>query len=105
MGASLLEVDYLETCRSLLATAEARGKRILVPVDILALSPGGTFGPGQDRAVMSVTKVPTYLLDGWASTSATRRPGCSQPRSPPPAACSGTARWACSRTRGLRGGY
>ena len=47
-GASLLEVDYLETCRSLLATAEARGKRILVPVDILALSPGGTFGPGQD---------------------------------------------------------
>ena len=49
-GASLLEVDYVETCRSLLATAEARGKRILVPVDILALSPGGTFGPGQDRS-------------------------------------------------------
>ena len=49
-GASLLEVDYVETCRSLLAAAVARGKRILVPVDILALSPGGTFGPGQDRS-------------------------------------------------------
>ena len=30
-GASLLESGYVETCRSLLATAEARGKRILVP--------------------------------------------------------------------------
>ncbi len=42
-GASLLEVGYVETCRSLLATAAVRGKRILVPIDILALSPGGTF--------------------------------------------------------------
>ena len=49
-GASLLEGDYVETCRSLLATAEARGKRILVPIDILALSPGGTFGPGEERS-------------------------------------------------------
>ena len=49
-GASLLEVDYVETCRSLLATAEARGKRILVPIDILALSPGGLFGPGEGRS-------------------------------------------------------
>ena len=49
-GASLLEVDYVETCRTLLAMAEARGKRILVPIDILALSPGGVFGPGEDRS-------------------------------------------------------
>ena len=49
-GASLLEVDYVETCRSLLATAEARGKHILVPIDILALSPGGMFGPGEGRS-------------------------------------------------------
>jgi phosphoglycerate kinase len=40
-GESLLESDYVETCRSLLATAEAQGKRILVPIDILALLPEG----------------------------------------------------------------
>ncbi len=49
-GASMLQVDYVETCRSLLTTAEARGKRILVPIDILALSPGGTFGPGEEQS-------------------------------------------------------
>ena len=63
-GASLLEGDYVETCRSLLATAEARGKRILVPIDILALSPGGLFGPATNGAATSVTQAPTYLPDG-----------------------------------------
>ena len=48
-GASLPESGYVETCRSLLATAEARGKRTLVPIDLLALSPGGMFGPGEER--------------------------------------------------------
>ncbi len=46
-GDSLLESDYVGTCRSLFATAEAQGKRILVPVDILALSPEGEPGEGE----------------------------------------------------------
>jgi phosphoglycerate kinase len=49
-GASLLEEDYVESCRSVLATAEATGKQILLPTDILALSPGGEFGPREPRS-------------------------------------------------------
>jgi phosphoglycerate kinase len=49
-GASLLEADHIGTCRSLLASAEAQGKRILVPVDLLALSPGGVSWPGEKRS-------------------------------------------------------
>jgi phosphoglycerate kinase len=49
-GASLVESDHVDTCRSLFATAEAQGKRILVPIDILALSPGAMFGPGEERS-------------------------------------------------------
>jgi phosphoglycerate kinase len=49
-GGSLLEPDEVEACRHLFATAERAGKRILVPVDILALSPGGKFGPGAERS-------------------------------------------------------
>ena len=48
-GGSLLEKGRVETCRSLFAAAEATGKRILVPVDVLALSPGGKFGSGDAR--------------------------------------------------------
>lgn len=41
VGASLLEKDQVETCRRLLAS----GKEILVPLDLVALSPGAAFGP------------------------------------------------------------
>jgi phosphoglycerate kinase len=50
IGASLFDGDYVDTCRSLLATANAGGKRILLPIDILALSPGGGFGPAQEQS-------------------------------------------------------
>jgi phosphoglycerate kinase len=64
-GSSLLESDQVETCRSLLAAAEAAGKRIMVPIDVLALSPGGDFGPREPRSG-SVRYEGADLLPGWA---------------------------------------
>jgi phosphoglycerate kinase len=43
VGGSLLEEHQIENCRRLLAG----GRRILIPSDITALSPGGAFGPGK----------------------------------------------------------
>lgn len=48
VGGSLLEQDQVETCARLLENAAASGKRILVPTDIIALSPDGVFGPGRE---------------------------------------------------------
>jgi phosphoglycerate kinase len=64
-GSSLLESDQVDTCRSLLATAEAAGKRILLPIDVLALSPGGEFGPREPRSG-AVSYQDADLLPGWA---------------------------------------
>jgi phosphoglycerate kinase len=62
VGASLLEADQIEACRALLAS----GKRILVPSDITALSPGGQFGPGHDRPRSGdVRQLKTDLPAGW----------------------------------------
>ncbi len=47
-GGSLLEHDQVEKCAGLLESAASRGKRILVPTDIIALSPGGVFGAGRE---------------------------------------------------------
>ncbi len=46
-GGSLLEHSQVENCARLLSAAEASGKRILVPTDIIALSPDGVFGAGR----------------------------------------------------------
>ena len=48
VGGSLLEHDQIGTCQSLLESAKASGKRIVLPSDIIALSPGGSFGPGHE---------------------------------------------------------
>jgi len=47
-GGSLLEESQVETCARLLATAAESGKQILLPSDIIALSPGGVFGAGRE---------------------------------------------------------
>jgi phosphoglycerate kinase len=60
VGASLLQPDYIETCARLLAS----GKRILIPTDINALSPGGAFGPGKDPTG-DVKGFGVDLPDGW----------------------------------------
>jgi phosphoglycerate kinase len=47
-GGSLLEHTQVGTCARLFETAAAKGKRILVPTDIIALSPDGVFGAGRE---------------------------------------------------------
>jgi len=46
-GGSLLEHGQVDNCARLLSEAESNGKRILVPTDIIALSPDGVFGAGR----------------------------------------------------------
>jgi phosphoglycerate kinase len=60
VGASLLEVDQIETCRRLLAT----GKSILLPGDLTVLSPGGAFGPGRAPSG-EVRQVGADVPEGW----------------------------------------
>jgi phosphoglycerate kinase len=62
VGGSLFEEDQVDNCRALLAS----GKRILVPSDITALSPGGQFGSGEDRPRSGdVRQLKTDLPAGW----------------------------------------
>jgi phosphoglycerate kinase len=62
VGASLLEADQIDACRELLRS----GKRILLPSDITALSPGGEFGAGEHQARSGdVRQLHTDLPPGW----------------------------------------
>jgi phosphoglycerate kinase len=63
-GASMLEAGQVETCRRLMASAAAGGKRILVPTDIVALSPGGVFGAGKEPEG-EVRQFGPDLPEGW----------------------------------------
>ncbi|HZU81106.1 MAG TPA: phosphoglycerate kinase [Acidimicrobiales bacterium] len=61
VGASLLDEARVEDCRALIAEA---GERLLLPVDGVALGPGGTLGhggPGTGEVRMIGRDVP----DGW----------------------------------------
>jgi phosphoglycerate kinase len=60
VGGSLLETHQIENCARLLAS----GKRILIPTDISALSPGGSFGPGK-KPTGEVRAFGVDLPDGW----------------------------------------
>ncbi len=60
VGASMLEKDQVETCRRLLDM----GRRILVPGDLTVLSPGGSFGPGNE-ATGEVRQVGADVPEGW----------------------------------------
>jgi phosphoglycerate kinase len=46
IGASLVDADQLDACRELLDS----GRRIVVPTDVYALSPGGAFGRGAEAS-------------------------------------------------------
>ena len=63
-GASLLEESQVGTCERLLASAEASGKRILLPTDIVALSPGGAFGAGKEPEG-EMRQVGPDVPEGW----------------------------------------
>jgi phosphoglycerate kinase len=60
-GASLLEESQVETCRRLLLS----GQKIMVPTDIVALSPGGSFGAGKEPSG-EVRQVGTDVPEGWS---------------------------------------
>ncbi len=60
-GASLLEESQVETCRRLLLSSQ----KIMVPTDIVALSPGGSFGAGKEPSG-EVRQLGTDVPDGWS---------------------------------------
>jgi phosphoglycerate kinase len=47
-GGSLLEEDEVDNCARVLAAAAEAGKGILLPTDIVVLSPDGVFGAGRE---------------------------------------------------------
>jgi phosphoglycerate kinase len=63
-GGSLLEHSEVENCARLLSEADASGKRILVPTDIIALSPDGVFGAGR-APEGEMAQVGPDLSEGW----------------------------------------
>ncbi|MDA8303375.1 MAG: phosphoglycerate kinase [Actinomycetota bacterium] len=63
-GGSLLEHEFVENCKRLLASARASGKRIVLPTDIVALSPDGVFGTGKEPAG-EWREMGQDLPDGW----------------------------------------
>ncbi len=60
VGGSLLEEHQIDNCAALLAG----GRRILIPTDITALSPGGSFGPGK-APTGEVRGFGVDLPEGW----------------------------------------
>jgi phosphoglycerate kinase len=60
VGGSLLETDQIDHCGRMLAG----GHPIAIPSDIVALSPGGSFGPGK-KASGEVRSFGVDLPDGW----------------------------------------
>ena len=63
IGASLLDPNRIDDCRRLLAEA---GERLLLPVDVVALAPGGTIGAGDGAGgTGDVRRGPVDLDDGW----------------------------------------
>ena len=99
IGASLLEEDMVATCRALL---DEHGDRLVLPTDITALGPGGEADGPRGRAARCARWARRCPTGGWASTSGPAPPPTSATASPRPAPCSGTGRWASSRTRGSR---
>ena len=92
IGDSLFEPDQVDTCRSLLETST---KPIHLPSDIVGLDADGQFAT-------CGTRLPDGAkgLDIGPGTGRRVR----RRRSPRPAPCSGTGRWACSRTSGSPSG-
>ena len=98
IGASLLEDDQVETCRELLGSPAPR-------------STCRPTSPRSARAGRSATRrrgrgAPDRRVGARRLDGPRHRPGhgrrVQRRRSSTPARCSGTARWACSRTRASR---
>ncbi|MCL6092106.1 MAG: phosphoglycerate kinase [Actinobacteria bacterium] len=63
-GGSLLEHEFVENCKRLLVSAHASGKKIVLPTDIVALSPDGAFGAGKEPSG-ELREVGQDVPDGW----------------------------------------
>jgi phosphoglycerate kinase len=61
IGASLFEPKRVEACARLLTS----GRSVLIPTDLIVLSPGGRFGSDPDRSGQ-VRQVGADVPDGWA---------------------------------------
>ena len=96
VGKSLLEEDQLDTCRDYLERAEETGVEIVLPTDIVVDTafPSGDREPAAARRAGRRRSRPTAS----ASTSAPSPARRSRRRSPTRGPCSGTARWASSRS-------
>ena len=62
IGASLFEPDMLDTCKRLLAEA---GEKLVLPVDVTALSPDGTFGRYPASRSGEVRQLHRDIPEGW----------------------------------------
>lgn len=62
IGASLFEPDMLDTCKRLLVEA---GEKLVLPVDVTALSPDGTFGRDPASRSGEVRQLHRDIPDGW----------------------------------------
>jgi phosphoglycerate kinase len=63
-GGSLLEDHQVDNCARLLTEASAAGKRIVLPTDIIVLSPDGVFGAGKEPEG-EMAQVGTEIAEGW----------------------------------------
>ncbi len=61
VGRSLLDAAQVDSCRMLL---EAAGDRLVLPTDLVALSPSGTLGAGEP-GTGDVVDLGTDVPDGW----------------------------------------
>ncbi len=61
VGQSLCDPTHLEACRRLLAGPTT----ILLPTDVVALEPGGTFGAGPGAACGATKVLGADIPDGW----------------------------------------
>jgi phosphoglycerate kinase len=62
IGGSLFEAEMVDTCKRLL---EAHGDRLVLPHDVTALSPEGTFGSDPATRSGEVRQLHKDLPDGW----------------------------------------
>jgi phosphoglycerate kinase len=62
VGASILDSSHIDDCRRLLHS----GVQVVLPVDVLALEPGGTFGPCLDGPRGDSKILGTDLPEGWS---------------------------------------
>ena len=94
VGASLLEVDQLDTVRGYIADAEARGVKIILPTDIVMAS---KFGADAEHVIAPADALedPALVQPEWVSTLGPTPARLLLSRSRHPRQCSGMALQVC----------